>query len=71
MSYAAFPKAEIEFQQHGKISYNGKISDLNEITQKLYEIGELKKNVSGYWIWSKSGKRLGAELLSQVHTSNS
>ncbi len=41
----------------------GKKSEYNAITKKLFEVGELRKDPSGYWVWSQTGEILGTKLL--------
>lgn len=58
-------RAQDDRDDNTKTSISAMESEYKDALQKLEQMGELKQDEWGRWIWSKSGKQLGEDELRQ------
>lgn len=56
-------RAQDDSDDNTKTSISAMESEYNEALNKLEELGELKQDEWGRWIWTKTGKQLGADEI--------
>lgn len=54
-------RAQDDSDDNTKTSISAMESEYTEALNKLQELGELKQDEWGRWIWSKTGKQLGSD----------
>lgn len=56
-------RAQDDSDDNTKTSISALESEYNDALNKLEQMGELKQDEWGRWIWSKTGKQLGADEI--------
>ena len=56
-------RAQDDSDDNTKTSISAMESEYNDALNKLEQMGELKQDEWGRWIWAKTGKQLGADEL--------
>ena len=56
-------RAQDDSDDNTKTSISAMESEYNDALNKLEQMGELKQDEWGRWIWSKTGKQLGSDEI--------